>query len=557
MKKVFALFLCLTLSLGSAALAADYPDTVHLDGTLPVVEEGTNLEPMTIINTTPENRVVDANELDQAVIMEKNTGIDLNWVGIPEAGFTEKINLMLASGDLPDMIWKGVGTSVISQYMGQDIFLPTEELIAQYAPNIKKILDDHPEYKALATYPDGHMYGFPYIEEMYGLTLTNGPIMINKTWLDKLGLEMPTTIDELKDVLIAFRDGGDLNGNGVDDEIPYACNFVIDADGFDSNNTLFAMMGCFGQSVSYGSYYPYCTLDEDGNVVFGVLSDAFKDVLKFYRGLQEEGLLDMDGFSGDGSYGYKLREQDAIIGVFGCWSPEGEIPIVEVRDQYVPLPRLSGEKGKMGVRCNRSELWGTSHSILTTECKYPEIMTALMNYLNEPEMAVTTNWGTVGYSYIRDEKTGILSFDLNENGDFNVPEGYESWNDLRQNSTPVQGGVAVLNEYYGTVAEYTYDAVELLAAQRVNGKDEVLAENRYVPPVLMTTEEQAQYSQIEPQIKNIVRSFMVSSILDGGVDENWASFEQSLNDAGLQTLLGLVQSAYDRYLETYNALIAD
>ena len=123
MKKVFALFLCLALSLSSAALATDYPDTVHLDGTLPVVEEGTNLEPMTIINTTPENRVVDANELDQAVIMGKNTGIDLNWVGIPEAGFTEKINLMLASGDLPDMIWKGVSTSVISQYMGQDLSL--------------------------------------------------------------------------------------------------------------------------------------------------------------------------------------------------------------------------------------------------------------------------------------------------------------------------------------------------------------------------------------------------------------------------------------------------
>lgn len=243
--------------------------------------------------------------------------------------------------------------------------------------------------------------------------------------------------------------------------------------------------------------------------------------------------------------------------MFGCWSPEGEIPIVEVRDQYEPLPRLSGENGKMGVRCNRSELWGTSHSILTTECKYPEIMTALMNYLNEPEMAVTTNWGTVGYSYVRDEETGILGFDLNEKGDFNVPEGYESWNDLRQNSTPVQGGVAVLNEYYGTVAEYTYDAVELLAAQRANGKDEVLAENRYLPPVLMTTEEQAQYSQIEPQIKNIVRSFMVSSILDGGIDENWASFEQSLNDAGLQKMLGLIQSAYDRYLNTYNALIAE
>ncbi len=554
MKKALALALSLLLGLSSAALAADYPAAVHLDG-MPIVEEGAGLEPMTIINTTPENRVIDANELDQALIMEKNTGVELEWVGIPEAGYTEKVNLMLASGDLPDMFWKGIDASVVSQYMGQDIFLPTEELIAQYAPNVQKILDEHPEYKALATYPDGHMYGFPYIEEMYGLTLTNGPFLINQEWLDKLGLAMPTTLDEFKEVLIAFRDGGDLNGNGIDDEIPYACNFVI-SDTFSTQNTLFALMGCFGQSVSYGDSYPYCTLNENGDVVFGVLSDAFKDVLKFFNELNREGLLDLDGFSGTGDYTYKLREDVAVVGAFGIWSPEGSIPIVSVRNQYAPLPRLTGEKGKMGIRCNRSELWGTSQSILTTECKYPEVMTALMNYLNEPEMAVTTNWGTVGYSYIRDEKTGILTFDLDENGVFNVPEGFESWNDMRQNSSPVQGGVAVLNEYYGAVADYTYDAVALLDAQRANGKEEVLSEVRYLPPVLMTTEEQAQYSQIKPQIENIVKAFMVSSILDGGIDENWAAFEKSLNDAGLQTMLATINTAYARYLETYNALTA-
>lgn len=557
MKKFFALLLCLALFVPSAVFAAEYPENVHLDGSLPIVDEGTEFHTFKIINTTPENRIIEANELDQAVIMEKETGIDLEWVGIPEAGFAEKINLMLASADLPDMIWKGVDASVISQYLDQDLFVPTEELIAQYAPNIQKILDDHPEYKALATYPDGHMYGFPYIEEMYGLTLTNGPIMINKAWLDQLGLDVPTTIDELKDVLIAFRDAGDLNGNGVEDEIPYACNFVVDSDGFDSVNTLFAMMGCFGTSVSYGSNAPYCTV-VDGKITFGALSDAFLEVIKFYRGLQEEGLLYMDGFSGDGTYTYQLREDVATIGVFSCWSPEAEIPVKEVRDQYVALPRLTGPNGGMGVRCNRSELWGTSQSIITTECEYPEVLTALMNYLNEPEMAVTTNWGTVGYSYIRDEKTGILGFDLDENGNFNVPDGYESWNDMRQNSTPVQGGVAVLNEYYDTVAEYTYDAVFILEAQKSNGKEEVLEEyeDKYVPPVLMTPEEQAAYSQVLPQIKNIVRSYMVSSILDGGAEENWEAYEQSLWDAGLQTMLDNLQSAYDRYLGNYNALIA-
>lgn len=555
MKKLLALLLCLMLCTTSVALAADYPANVHLDGTVPVVTEGEFKNTFEIINTTPENRVIDANELDQAVKMEEATGIDLNWVGIPEAGFAEKINLMLASGDLPDMIWKGVDASVISQYLDQDLFVPTEELIAQYAPNIQAVLDARPEYKALATYPDGHMYGFPYIEEMFGLTMTGGPFLINKVWLDKLGLEVPTTIDELKEVLIAFRDAEDLNGNGIDDEIPYACNFVIDSDAFDSYNTFFALMGCFGDAVSYGSNYPYCKV-EDGKIVFGVLDDAFLETIKFFRDLQQEGLLYLDGFSGDGTYTYQLREEVATVGVFGCWSPEGEIPVVEVREQYVALPRLTGVDGGMGVRCNRSELWGTSQSIITTECEYPEVLTALMNYLNQPEMAITTNWGTEGWSYIRRDD-GVLSFDLNENGVFNVPEGFESWNDMRQNSSPVQGGVAVLNDYYDVYAEYTYDAVQLLAFQRGNGKDEVLEEyeGKYVPPVLMTPEEQAAYSQVLPQIKNVVRSYLVSSILDGGAEENWESFQQSLWNAGLQTMLDNIQSAYDRYQEAYNAAV--
>ena len=149
-------------------------------------------------------------------------------------------------------------------------------------------------------------------------------------------------------------------------------------------------MGCFGTSISYGNNYPYCTM-VDGKVTFGAISDAFKDVIKFYRGLQEENLLYMDGFSGDGDFTYQLRGDVATVGLCSVWSAEAQIPIVEVRDQYVPLPRVTGEKGGMGVRCNRSELWGTSQSIISSSCEYPEVLTALMNYLNEPRWPSPTN----------------------------------------------------------------------------------------------------------------------------------------------------------------------
>ena len=81
------------------------------------------------------------------------------------------------------------------RYADQDIFMPTEGLINEYMPNLKKILDDSENYWSEITAPDGHTYGFPYIEEMYGLVLTGGPLLINKTWLDEVGKEVPTTVD--------------------------------------------------------------------------------------------------------------------------------------------------------------------------------------------------------------------------------------------------------------------------------------------------------------------------------------------------------------------------
>jgi putative aldouronate transport system substrate-binding protein len=557
MKKLLATMLAFALAAScSAAFAAEYdPAVVALDGSLPIIKDASGFEPFRIVNNAAWNSFKDMNEKTISKQISADTGIPIEWIAIPDEGYGEKINLMLASRDLPDMFWKGIGEATVAQYSGQDVFLPTEDLLEKYVPRLKQIYKDHPDYAALTMYGDGHRYGFPYIEEMFGLTLTPGPFLINKAWLDKLGLGIPSNYDEFKTALMAFRDAGDLNGNGEADEIPYAVNFVAN-DGFSTVNSFYTLMAGFGEGVSYGDYYKYTKLDaQKKNVVFPILSQPFVDTLKYYRGLQEEGLLDMDGFSGDGDYTYKLRLDAAVLGAFTVWSPEGSIPVHDVIEQYVPLPRMEGPNGKMGVAVNRSEVWGISQGLITTACEYPEILACMVNYLLEPEMSVTTNWGADGESYQR-RTDGVLGFHLDENGYAVLPEGYETWNDIRQNSTPVQGPVAVLNEYYDTVAEYTYDAVPILAEQRVNGKDEVLAEDTPLPPFMMSPEEQSSYSQIFPQIDNIIKSYVVSSILDGGIDENYAAFEQSLKDAGLEEMLKLEQQAYDRYLVTYDQYAA-
>ena len=241
----------------------------------------------------------------------------------------------------------------------RSIFLPTENIIDEYMPNLKKILDDNPQYRQEITAPNGHTYGFPYIEEMKGLVLTPGPLIINKTWLDELGLEVPTTVDEWVECLKAFRDGGDLNGNGEDDEIPMATWFGAD-DTFGSYNMFYRFTGAFGCADSYcgGNEYADHLRLIDGQVTFTALDEAFRKTAEFFNMLYEEGLIWNGSFEADSSAAYTaslIKEDVARIGCMGVWTDQ-EITNLDVHDQYVAVPRLQGEAGMTGSANNYSEL---------------------------------------------------------------------------------------------------------------------------------------------------------------------------------------------------------
>ena len=540
------------------ATQADY---LNLDGTLPIIKDAAAFEEanggklsMMIINDAA--RTVEVKDLAMVQRWREDTGIEFDWQVIAADGAAEKLSLTLTAGDeLPDAFWNfigGLSGQYAVQYAEQDVFIPTQDLINEYCPTLVQILEDNPQYQKEIVTPDGNMYGFPYIEQMKGLVMTSGPLLINQNWLDQVGMDLPTTVDEFTDILYAFKEAGDLNGNGEADEIPALTMFgPEEIDQFGSYNMFYRFTGCFGQADSYcyGNYLADHLAVIDGKITFTGMNESIRKTADYFHQLYADGLLNVNCFESTSTTNYtnsELIQTEAKAGVVGVWT-DMQITDNNVRHEYVAVPQLTGEDGGLsGFPLNYSEMQDTSDTCITTECKFPEVIACFVEYLiSDPSLSVQSNWGAVGYNYYEDEN-GMLCFNLDENGDIIPVEPYTSFGEMRTNTTPARGSMIVLDEYYDTVCQYTYDAVNLLEFQKVNGKEEQLSRGTNVPKLLMTVEENQRLNQIQPVISDIVDRYVATSVQNGTDDASWNQYLSDLEAAGVNELVEIFQGAYDR-----------
>lgn len=540
------------------ATQADY---LNLDGTLPIIKDAAAFEEanggklsMMIINDAA--RTVEVKDLAMVQRWKEDTGIEFDWQVIAADGAAEKLSLTLTAGDeLPDAFWNfigGLSGQYAVQYAEQDVFIPTQDLINEYCPTLVQILEDNPQYQKEIVTPDGNMYGFPYIEQMKGLVMTSGPLLINQNWLDQVGMDLPTTVDEFTDILYAFKEAGDLNGNGEADEIPALTMFgPEEIDQFGSYNMFYRFTGCFGQADSYcyGNYLADHLAVIDGKITFTAMNESIRKTADYFHQLYTDGLLNVNCFESTSTTNYtnsELIQTEAKAGVVGVWT-DMQITDNNVRHEYVAVPQLTGEDGGLsGFPLNYSEMQDTSDTCITTECKFPEVIACFVEYLiSDPSLSVQSNWGAVGYNYYEDEN-GMLCFNLDENGDIIPVDPYTSFGDMRTNTTPARGSMIVLDEYYDTVCQYTYDAVNLLEFQKVNGKEEQLSRGTNVPKLLMTVEENQRLNQIQPVISDIVDRYVATSVQNGTDDASWNQYLSDLEAAGVNELVEIFQGAYDR-----------
>ena len=213
---------------------------------------------------------------------EEMTNVKIEWDAVSSDGFSERVNLVMASTEMPDAIMKGVPD--IAKSAADGAIIDLTQLVEDYAPGLSELYRQFPAAHAASKSPDGGMYSVPSINTLTPNRTAHRNLWINRKWLDALSLSVPTSTDERLTVLRAFRDN-DPNGNGENDEIP----MVVEYAGGDHSLRAENIMAFWGMYPNLG--YAYMQVVE-GKASLLVKTEAYKEVLEYMHVMWTEKLLD-------------------------------------------------------------------------------------------------------------------------------------------------------------------------------------------------------------------------------------------------------------------------
>ena len=203
--------------------------------------------------------------------INEKLGIDLQVEIVPE-GNVEKVNVAMASGDFPDVVTGAYGTSATQQWIEDGMVIPLNQYF-ETSPNMKKWLEEDYPWTAI----EDQYYGIPFITQY---SVANTLILMRQDWLDNLGLTYPKTLDEMKDVLLAFTND-DPDGNGQAD------TFGFTAEKLTSTATPFDWV-----FYAYGRPYADYALDENDQVIPVFEDPSFIPGMTYIKELWDLRLID-------------------------------------------------------------------------------------------------------------------------------------------------------------------------------------------------------------------------------------------------------------------------
>lgn len=488
---------------------------------LPIVDETLTLS----IAGEKASLAPDYNEMELVQQWEEDTNIAIEWNMLAPEVYLDKRNLLLASNDLPDAFLNSRFTDdELVRYGTDGTLIPLEGLIEQYAPNLQAIFEERPELKAAVTASDGHIYSLPSAEEL-GLAAVPFFWSINKSWLDALGLDVPTTVDEYHDALVAFKTQ-DPNGNGKADEIPLS--FINNWWCADIGD-LFAALGGIADNADH-------RIVRDGEVIYTGADERYRDAIATLHEWYEEGLIDPESFTQDDkAYLAKGKTETPVLGSYVWWET-AEVVGTDRADEYVLLPVLEGVEGQLVGRSNYAD-FGRNAFAITSANEFPSATMRWVDELYEPVMAAQVSYGPVGETLV-ENADGVLE-------QAELPEGVNA-GELRQKVALGAGAPHVLTrEHFETVVLPEPRALERL----IDLEEHYLpyAEPENYPSVFFSVEELEEIGSIEADIKALVEQKRAEWITSGGVEGEWDGYVSQLESMGLERLVEIWQAGYDRF----------
>ncbi|WP_373370820.1 ABC transporter substrate-binding protein [Lederbergia panacisoli] len=460
--------------------------------------------------------------------LEEKTGVHIDWLNFVGDTFGERRNLAMATGEMPDAIMNaGFSDYELLNYAKDEAIIPLNDLIDKYMPNLQKVLDEAPQYRAMMTAPDGNIYSFPWIEELGEgkesiHSVDNFP-WINVKWLDELGLEMPTTTDELKEVLIAFKEN-DPAGDGQ--TIPMS--FIINDGGQDPG----FLFGSFG----LGDNWDRTVVTNDGEVKLTAADEGYVNAIKFMNELYEEGLIDIEAFEHDWPT-YVAKGQEGRYGLYFTWD-KGNITGMD--DTYDLMRPLYGPDDHINVTRTNGMGFDRSRMVITSANKNLELTAKWIDQLYDPHQSVQDNWGTYGDEEIQN----IFEWDDSAQMLKHLPLEGTAPVELRE-KTSVGGPLAILDSYYGTKTTKPDDAAWRLDLMKKVMVPYMSADNIY-PRVFFNKDELDKLSKIEADFYPYINRKRAEWITNGKVEDEWEDYLEELDRLGFKEWLEIKQAGYDR-----------
>lgn len=479
----------------------------------------------------------DLGEMEWLKKIEEETGVSVEWQQIT-ADWGEKKGTLLASGDIPDLIFgpNAISDSDFAQFNG--LFQELTELINKDAPNVQKMFAEKPETKSMASQLDGKIYGLPKYQRFWPLTATRQ--FINKQWLDKVGMKAPTNWDELYDVLMAFKTK-DPNGNGKADEIPMDW-----APGLGFFNAMY-LIGGEGLTLTNGVNGG--TFVENGQVKNLYTDDRYKTLVKFLNKCFAAGLINPEVFTQDYTKFQSVARgsgDTAAVGFTFGWEVTDRVGN-QVAPQYeslAPMKVNASYNGKVTWEYTYDNLnYGTNMVVMSAKTKNKDAAMKFIDKFYDPVNSMQVLFGSVGPN-IKDNGDG--SYAVLPPTDSKVDPGTWKWTSTFADNGPMYIADSLkltLGTDMQSIGKQTAPLDTALKA--IDPKKDVWP-GMYIK---FTTEDNNKLALNWTNVNNLTSSKWANWIQNGGIDKEWDQYVSDLSKAGLPDILKTYQKYYDDYMK--------
>lgn len=489
---------------------------------------GTTLTWYTKLNANVSDSYANLGETPWAQYVMEKTGIKIEFQHPTQGSEDEAFAVMIASGEYPDIIehtWTtysgGAGAAI-----NDGVIISLDDYMETNAPNLSKLLDEHPEIDKMIKTSSGSYYCFPFLRglETPNKTEFSSGLLYRADKLEELGFDsVPETIDEWEAVLRAAKDAGFSKPFSTRQE------WVKDvwSPAFDN----------------WGDFYV-----DDGVVKNGLIEDSRRDLIQTLAIWYADGLLDNDWMQADKS----STQTDFVTGntmvgyaPFGQGLGDYTKAMMDAdpnfQQDYIqaaaPVTSTKGQNAKFSKMNNIYDKSGVSAAI-STQCKNVEAAMWLLDWLYGEEGQLCYNFGIEGESYeMVDGKPVYTDLIMNN------PDGLSSAQALAIYTRASTSGVGVQSEDY--IDQY-YAQDNQKQALELSMKTDM--GDHMFPPASVSEDNQDRYTEIMSQVKTLADEMEASFICGTTPMSDWDSYQQQLKDAGIEEAIQMMQDAYDTYM---------